>query len=80
LRLNAEGSALLYSTYLGGEAAEASWGIVLDKHSGAYIVGNTDSTDFPTTTGAYDTSYNGGYSDTFITKLSMRSPQNQGDD
>jgi hypothetical protein len=76
LRLNAEGSALLYATYLGGdESAEEGWGIALGKHGIAHIVGHTQSTDFPTTTGAYDTSYNGGNADIFITKLSMHSLQ-----
>jgi hypothetical protein len=81
LRLNAEGSALLYSTYLGGdESAEVSWGIVLNKRGVAYIVGNTESTDFPTTAEAFDTSHNGGYGDVFISKLSMRSTHDHGDD
>ncbi|MEO7912802.1 MAG: SBBP repeat-containing protein [Roseiflexaceae bacterium] len=72
LRLNSAGSALLYSTYLGGdESAEEGWGIVLDKRGVAVIVGHTQSTDFPTTAKAHDTSYNGGNNDIFITKLSM---------
>ena len=59
-KLNAAGSALVYSTYLGGSADDIGSGIAVDGAGSAYVTGDTDSTDFPTTAGAFDTSYNGG--------------------
>src|SRR5262245_25257658 len=57
--LNASGSALLYSTYLGGSGSDGGRGIALDGSGNAYITGFTASSDFPTAPGAFDTSYNG---------------------
>jgi hypothetical protein len=53
--LNASGSALLYSTYLGGSSNDQGNGIALDASGDAYIVGYSQSTNFPTTLGAYQT-------------------------
>jgi hypothetical protein len=47
-KLNATGSALLYSTYLGGSSADEASGIVVDGSGNAYVTGRTNSTDFPT--------------------------------
>jgi Domain of Unknown Function (DUF1080)/Beta-propeller repeat len=47
-KLNAAGSALVYSTYLGGSASSWGTGIAVDSAGNAYLVGNTTSTDFPT--------------------------------
>jgi len=47
-KLNAAGSALVYSTYLGGSADSWGTGIAVDSAGNAYVVGNTTSTDFPT--------------------------------
>ena len=38
-RLNASGSALIYSTYLGGSGDECAWGIALDPFGDAYVTG-----------------------------------------
>lgn len=67
-KLNTTGSALDYSTYLGGTAHEAATGIALDQSGNAYIGGNTASPEFPTTAGGFDTLHNGGL-DAFVTKL-----------
>ena len=67
--LNASGSALIYSTFLGGSLAEQNSNISLTGSGNAFISGMTSSTDFPTTSGAYDESYNGGNQDIFIAKL-----------
>jgi uncharacterized protein (TIGR03437 family) len=68
-RLNASGSALLYSTYLGGagEFGEFVNAIALDAAGAAHLTGITDSPNFPVTTGAYDRTL--GLIDAFITKL-----------
>ncbi len=47
-KLNADGSALAYSTYLGGTSFDAGIDITLDRAGSAYIVGDTQSADFPT--------------------------------
>ncbi len=67
-KLNATGSALVYSTYLGGSNAERGLGIAVDGSGNAYVAGWTASADFPTTPGALQTILR-GYSDVFVTKL-----------
>jgi len=67
-KVNATGSALLYSTYLGGKGDDVANGIVLDTAGNAYVTGRTASDDFPRTPGAFQTSYGGGL-DAFVTKL-----------
>lgn len=68
-KLDASGSSLLYSTFLGGSAWDSGNGIVVDSSGSAYIMGFAYSSNFPTTSGAFDTSFNGGSYDAFITKL-----------
>ena len=67
-KLNASGTALVYSTYLGGNGGDVGGGIAVDGSGNAYVTGYTASTNFPTTTGALQTSFGGGY-DAFVTKL-----------
>src|SRR5262249_6372859 len=52
-RLNATGSALLYSTYLGGTSSEFGTDLALDAAGNLYVTGTTHSADFPTTPGAF---------------------------
>lgn len=66
--MNSDGTELLYSTYIGGEFGDFPTGIVTDSENCAYVVGFTLSYDFPVTTGAYDTIYN-GERDIIVTKL-----------
>ncbi len=69
-KLNANGTELVYSTYLGGDDEEKNWGgIAVDTEGNCYITGWTDSYDFPTTPNAYDRTYNGGLSEVFMTQL-----------
>jgi hypothetical protein len=68
-KLNAAGSALVYSTYLGGSGGERGTGIAVDAAGNAYVGGEAHSMDFPTTAGAFRTTLPGGGSDLFVTKL-----------
>jgi hypothetical protein len=52
-KLNPTGSALLYSTYLGGGAKDYGYGIAVDSAGDAYVGGYTTSFSFPTTSGAF---------------------------
>jgi hypothetical protein len=68
-KFNASGTALVYSTYLGGMTYGFFDKIAVDSAGSAYITGVTSATDFPTTPGAYETSFQGGFADAFVTKL-----------
>lgn len=74
-QVNAAGSALVYSTYLGGSDETVAHGIALDTHGQAHVTGATQATDFPTTAGvvqptAGSRSCVGGLcADAFVTKL-----------
>lgn len=59
----------VYSTLLGGTGNETAFSIAVDAAGNAYVTVETPSTDFPTTPGAYDTTYTGGASDAAIAKL-----------
>jgi uncharacterized repeat protein (TIGR01451 family) len=66
-KIKADGSALLFSTYLGGVDDDQAYGIALDSAGNAYITGYTDSTDFPTINSLQPTNH--GNADTFVTKI-----------
>jgi hypothetical protein len=80
-KLNATGTALVYSTYLGGTGDDFGSGIALDTlpSPNAYVVGGTASTDFPTTPGAFQIS-NAGSNDAFIAKITNVVPPPPPDD
>src|ERR1017187_3375264 len=59
-KISPTGSALIYSTYLGGSIDDLGAGIAVDSVGSAYVTGHTFSTDFPTTPGAFQTVCNGG--------------------
>ena len=71
-KLNAPGTALLFSTYLGGSAEDTINSLALDGAGNVYVTGSTDSRDFPLTTGSVRPLQNtfGGVSDAFVSKLS----------
>jgi hypothetical protein len=69
-KLNASGTALIYSTYLSGTGNDFGKTIAVDHEGNAYIAGSTNSTDFPTTPGAFQREDKAvAYATSFITKL-----------
>lgn len=66
--LNPAGRALVYATFLGGSGYESGRSITVDRTGSAYVMGWTESRDFPTTPGTFDTSFN-GWCDLFVVKL-----------
>ena len=72
-KLNPSGTALVYSTYLGGSKATFGDAIEIDGAGNAYVTGSTSSLDFPITADAFQTSLavhaGGGGTDAFVTKL-----------
>jgi uncharacterized repeat protein (TIGR01451 family) len=73
-KLSADGSQLLYSTYLGGTGGDGAWGLALDGSNHAYLAGQTASADFPTTPGVLDAACGAdgacdGTSDVFVARL-----------
>ncbi len=68
-KLSPDGTSLVYSTYIGGSDSDQGTGIAVDGNGSAYITGDTSSTDFPVTLGAFSGSL-GGFDDAFVTKLS----------
>jgi uncharacterized repeat protein (TIGR01451 family) len=70
-KFNSTGSALMYSTYLGGSGEESARGIAVDRSGSAYIVGITRSfRDFPVTPGTLEPHYTPCCDDAFVSKLS----------
>jgi hypothetical protein len=71
-KLNAAGSSLMYSTFLGGRGNDTIRSLAVDP-SGIYVTGQTNAKNFPTSSGAFDRTYNGsagwGIGDAFVTKL-----------
>lgn len=90
VEINPTGTApFMYSTYLGGSFGDQANGIAIDSSNNVYVVGETASTDFPATKGAYqtgcgsdgncNTNTNGfSYYDAFVTKLVSGSYANTG--
>jgi len=71
-KLNAAGTGLVYSTFLGGSVNELAQSIAVDSEGSAYITGATSSHDFPTVNpiqAVYKGTGSGGGSNAFVTKL-----------
>src|ERR1039457_599709 len=66
-KFNPTGSALVYSTYLGGSGFDVGYGIAVDSADNAYVTGLTQSTDFPTMNPLQRV--NGGGYDAFVAKI-----------
>ena len=71
-KLSADGTALVFSTYLGGSDADRGQGIAVDISGNAYVTGITSSLDFPTfpTANPVQGTLGGGV-DAFVTKLNL---------
>jgi hypothetical protein len=67
-KLNAAGTALVYSTFLGGSGHDGGSGIAVDAAGNTYVTGRTDSPNFPTQNPLQPT-FGGGFSDAFVAKL-----------
>lgn len=68
-KINANGSDLIYSTFIGGSGGDIANGLAFDSSGNVYITGRTNSPNYPTTAGAFDTVLYSGSSDAFVTKL-----------
>ena len=77
--LDPTGSTLIFSSYLGGSGEDSGVGLVLDPAGNIYVSGGTDSSNFPATAGAFQTTFGGGSTgctnageacgDAFLTKI-----------
>jgi hypothetical protein len=68
-KFNSSGDGLVYSSFLGGSRDEISHAIAVDDNGNAYVTGETLSTDFPTSSNAFQPSTGGTY-DAFVAKIS----------
>lgn len=69
-KIDASGTFLIYSTFIGGSSADTGRSIVIDTAGNAYITGITFSSDYPVTTDAFQTTADFASSNAFVTKLS----------
>ena len=67
-KLNTQGSAIVYSTFLGGKLGDSPYTIAVDPAGNVYVAGSTSSSDFPVTSGAAQSEPNGPIA-AFVTKL-----------
>jgi hypothetical protein len=67
-KVNPTGTALVYSTYLGGNGLDLALGVALDANRNVYIAGATGSSNFPTRN-PFQASYGGGQWDVFVARL-----------
>jgi hypothetical protein len=70
--LRPNGSALLFSTYLGGSDWDSGASIAVDRAGDAYVTGSTTSHDFPTTANALQPAYGSGFFEPFVAKIVTR--------
>lgn len=65
-KLNSHGNGFIYSTFVGGSLFDSGNGIAVDNDGNAYVAGSSDSLDFPSTPGAFQTI---NHDDAFVLKL-----------
>lgn len=74
-KLNSDGTGFVFSTYIGGSSDEGIARVAVDGTGNVYVCGGTGSANFPTTAGAFDTTFNGGSFDAFVAKLNATGTQ-----
>ena len=67
-KVDATGSSLVWSSYLGGSDSDEGYGVAVDGSDNVYLTGYTASTDFPTT-GGFDTTFGGAPFDAFVAQV-----------
>lgn len=76
MKLNGTGSSRLFATYLGGNTADFPYSLSCANNSNhIFLIGNTQSLDFPVTPNAIQPTFGGGTSDIFISKISSDGTQ-----
>jgi len=86
LKYDSAGEHMLYATYLGGNDSESPHSLIMNKDEELMVLGTTSSLNFPTTIGAFDRSFNGGFpvnhvlpfdigSDIFVARISKDGSQ-----
>lgn len=71
-KINLSANAIAWATYLGGSEADTASGVAVDEDGNVYVAGMTWSSNFTTTQGSFDPTYNGGYwyfGDAFLVKF-----------
>jgi hypothetical protein len=75
IKISGYGDALVYASYLGGTSWELGYGIGVNDLGEAYVCGYTSSTDYPTTTNAFQASSGGGLTEGFLARISADGTQ-----
>jgi len=68
-RLNVSNDSMTYSTAIGGKLKDEGYSLAITPSAEVIVAGNTYSSNFPTTIGAFDTSFNWGQLDAFVLKF-----------
>jgi len=68
-KISPDGSALIYSTYLGGSSDDYGWGIAVDSAGNAHVTGDTPSRDFPVFKALQPTFHEGANFNSFVTEI-----------
>jgi hypothetical protein len=74
-KLNPTGTALVYSTYLGGTGSDSTSGIAVDKNGNAYVTGSTSSTNFPVASATQASLAGGSGTDAFVSEINPAGSQ-----
>ena len=71
IKMDNQLSSIIWSSYLGGSADDAIYSLAIDNNDNIYVTGGTNSTNFPTITGSYQSTYQDSIkADAFVTKIS----------
>jgi uncharacterized repeat protein (TIGR02543 family) len=70
-KLNSGLTQILQSTYLGGDGHDRAFALAISSAGDVYVAGDTQSTNFPNTSGGAQTSHGGGVADAFVARLTI---------